>query len=62
MAPLEALFCDCTHPLDDSSYHCPSLMIEVAHDDLEPIVFLSEKMIDRNFDVVKFYKRRSSSG
>jgi hypothetical protein len=53
IAPLQALFRDSSHPLYYRCCHCPTFVVEVAHDDLEAFVLFAQEMIHRNLDVVK---------
>ena len=58
ITPFHALLCDGAHPADHCTGHSPPLVVEVAHDDDEAVVFFAEEMVDGHFHVVKLDKGR----
>lgn len=53
VAPFEALLSHRAAPSDDGAAHGPSLMVEVAHDDLKAVVFRSQEPRDWHLDVLE---------
>lgn len=60
--PLETLFNDGAAPAGDAAGHRPALVIEIAHDHDEALVFFAEQIFDGDLDVVELDKGRSCSG
>jgi hypothetical protein len=62
VAPIEALLDDTSDTLNGSANHGKMFVVELAHNDSEILMFLTQKLISRNNDLVKMYKGGTRCG
>lgn len=60
--PLQAFLDDGAHPPDHAARHGPALVVEVAHNHDEPVMFLAQEVVHGNLDVVELDERRRRRG
>lgn len=61
VGPFEAFLNHHTRHTDRSAAHYPALMVEIRHDYGKALIFLSEKVVQRDFNVVKSDERGACS-